>query len=154
MSRTHREQTAEEKALGLADNEFLDPNGYIRVRDHTRVGGSVLKHRLVMEREIGRPLRKDEQVRFKGKDKHDVTVGNLRLVTTDGNRGDILKKIQAKERKIQELQDEITDLRNWLKEMPARDQLINLTAREMQVARGEIPDPTLNTDSANRETLS
>jgi len=142
MSRAHREQTPEEQALGLAEDEFLDPNGYIRVRDHTRVGGSVLKHRLVMEQHIGRPLRKDEQVRFKSRNKHDVTLSNLRLVTTEANRPDILKKIAQKERKIQELQEEIKDLKNWLRSMSAEDvKRMDLTPREAQMARGEVPVP-------------
>jgi hypothetical protein len=133
MPRTPRAQTEQEKALGLASNEFIDPNGYIRVRDHTRVGGSVLKHRLVMERHLGRPLKKDEQVRFVGS-KLDMHIKNLRLVTTEGSRSDIVKKIQQKRRKIQELEQDIEDLKAYLRDM----EVLEMTPREAQLASGQI----------------
>jgi hypothetical protein len=145
----HKERTQEEDALGLADNEFLDPNGYIRVRDHTRVGGNVLKHRLVMEQAIGRPLRKDEQVRFKGH-KHNLDIKNLTLVTTYGDRADIIKKIKVKRVRIEQLKLEIKDLEDFLLEVKSVEQIGQMTPREAQVNRGEVPFERANLENRSQ----
>lgn len=79
MVRPRRELTDEEKAA-CGKNEFIDPNGYVRIRDPKAKGGNVMKHRRVMEEKLGRPLLPNEKVKRRDNNKLNNDPDNLYVV--------------------------------------------------------------------------
>jgi hypothetical protein len=100
MARTRRERTPQEEELNLPDNEFIDNQGYVRVRNLSVKGGSILKHRVVMEEKLGRPLRSDEKVKRLDLDKLNNDPDNLYVVRK--GEGDPLREVAKlqKERRL------------------------------------------------------
>jgi HNH endonuclease len=100
MARTRRERTPQEEELNLPDNEFIDNQGYVRVRNASVKGGSILKHRVVMEEKLGRPLRSDEKVKRLDLDKLNNDPDNLYVVRK--GEGDPLREVAKlqKERRL------------------------------------------------------
>jgi hypothetical protein len=89
--------------------ERIAPNGYHYVKmereGHTQW---VLKHWVVMEEHLGRPLAPDERVRFKTGKRDDLTIDNLELLKRGGPN--LKKKLaQLKTRRV-ELDAQIEDL--------------------------------------------
>jgi hypothetical protein len=84
----HRRKISEQK-LGNKNPRYVSGKmtvqGYVLIknRNHPNANGSgyVLEHRLVMSNFIGRPLRKDEVVHHKNKDRSDNRLENLEVLT-------------------------------------------------------------------------
>lgn len=107
MARPRREPTEEEKAA-CGKNEFIDPQGYIRIRDNTVKGGNILKHRRVMEEHLGRPLKSTEKIKRKDGNKLNNAISNLYVVvngTPDPNAAE--RKLRTERAKLQARMDEI-----------------------------------------------
>lgn len=83
----------------------ITPNGYHYTRSDDKW---VLTHRLMMEKELGRPLRSNERVIFRDGDKTNITLENLRLVEIKG--ASKAKRIANLRAKIDELQAELEEL--------------------------------------------
>jgi hypothetical protein len=80
------------KAAHWKGGRYLNSDGYVRVwaPDHPSAngrGGYVLEHRLVMERRLGRLLRKDETVHHINGDRSDNLDENLQLRTGRHGKG-------------------------------------------------------------------
>src|SRR5215471_1011306 len=70
----------------------ITPQGYVLVYDKTRRArsdGRILEHRLVMEKQIGRPLRKDESVHHINGKKDDNRIENLQLCKAFHGKGSV-----------------------------------------------------------------
>jgi HNH endonuclease len=61
--------------------EYLDDHGYVVTKDGRRKNGRGLKHRLVMEQILNRPLEPFENVHHKNGVRHDNRPENLELWT-------------------------------------------------------------------------
>ena len=64
---------------------FIRSDGYASVK---RDGKWVLEHRVIMERILGRPLERGEQVHHRNEDRADNREENLELVTVSGHISD------------------------------------------------------------------
>ncbi len=85
------------------------PNGY----HYTKQNGKWrLTHHIVMEKIIMRPLREDERVEFKSKDKLNFDPENLHL--TKQGRGSLRRRRAALQERIRELQTELEDVEKQL----------------------------------------
>jgi len=107
MGRPRRELTEKEKAA-CGKNEFIDPQGYIRIRRPGAPGGNVMKHRVTMEAVIGRPLNKNERVKFLDGDRLNCNADNLYISvvgTVDPNR--VVAKLHTEKRRLLERVEEI-----------------------------------------------
>jgi hypothetical protein len=66
----------------------IDEDGYVLVKSpghpHATKAGYVREHRLVMEKALGRYLRRNEVVHHRNKDKQDNRIENLELFATNG----------------------------------------------------------------------
>lgn len=70
-----------------------------------------LTHHIVAEQEIlKRPLSEHERVRFRTADKLNMEVGNIEVVSK--GKGSIRRRIAAIETRIEELQQELIELRS------------------------------------------
>jgi hypothetical protein len=92
------------KAAQVSDTRTA-PNGYHYTRT---TKGWRLTHHIYAEKYIGRPLREDERVTFKGKDKTDFSEENLE-VSIQG-RGSLHRRKAQIEARIAELQAELEDV--------------------------------------------
>jgi HNH endonuclease len=112
--RAKRERTPQEEELNLPDNEFIDNQGYVRIRDATVKGGSVLKHRVVMQEKLGRPLRSDEKVKRLDLDRLNNDPDNLYVVRKgEGDPFRTVAKLQKERRllveRIKEIDKELSN---------------------------------------------
>jgi hypothetical protein len=108
MPRPKRAPTEQEQKANLEENEFLDNNGYVRVRVKGAPGGNVMKHRLVMEQVLGRPLKSNEKIKRKNGDKLDNNPGNLYVVVNgavDPHR--VEAKLHTERRRLMKRVEEI-----------------------------------------------
>ncbi len=64
----------------ISENGYLVPAGYRRL--HKRGGVKLYKHRVVMEKMLGRPLIKGENVHHRDGDRDNADPSNLELWTT------------------------------------------------------------------------
>lgn len=71
------------------DGRYVDNDGYIHIskpdHPHTHGKGFVLEHRLVMEKEIGRFLKRDEVVHHKDGCRSNNAIENLQLFDKNGD---------------------------------------------------------------------
>ena len=78
------------KAQSFSGNSFVDKKGYVHVwlPEHPVANstGYVLEHRLVVSREIGRPLRIDEHIHHVDEDPGNNAPENLMIVTAEEHR--------------------------------------------------------------------
>lgn len=81
-------------------------NGYLYVK--VADGHWQLKHRIIMEEMLGRPLTKAEYIRFKDGNRKNLDPDNLELHLT--NKSSLLKRIKEVKKKIADLQQELADL--------------------------------------------
>lgn len=92
-------------------------NGYWTTK--TEVGWRY-DHQLVAEEELGRPLERDEDVRFKDKDKDNLDPDNLEVITTIRKipRLTSLNKIRNRLDKVEEkFMEEVQQIRTALDEL-------------------------------------
>lgn len=95
-------------AAKVGDTNVSD-NGYHYTRTE---GGWRLTHHLIAEEQLGRPIGRDETVRFKDSDRTNLSPDNI-IVTT--RRTSIRGRIAAIESKIMELQAEKANLEEQLR---------------------------------------
>jgi hypothetical protein len=103
-----RRETTEEEVAACGKNEFIDPQGYIRIRDSKEKGGNVLKHKKVMEAHLGRPMKPGEKIRRKDGNKLNNDLSNLYVVVNgqpDPNFAE--RKLLTERAKLQKRIDEI-----------------------------------------------
>jgi superfamily II DNA or RNA helicase len=80
-------RTAESLDTGcmvLTNGKHLDKDGYVRVSNfghHRETTGGVYEHILVMEKVLGRPINRDEEVHHKNEIKHDNRTENLEVMS-------------------------------------------------------------------------
>lgn len=90
-------------------DERTAPNGY----HYTRTAeGWRLTHHIVAERILGRPLRQNERVEFKDRDRSNLTDENIH-VTIQG-RGSLRRRRAQLQERIRELQAELEDVEREL----------------------------------------
>jgi hypothetical protein len=65
----------------------ISPDGYVKVPDKSGRGRSILEHRLVMEKHLGRQLLSTENVHHKNGDRQDNRIENLELWSTSQPQG-------------------------------------------------------------------
>lgn len=81
------------------------PNGYHYTRTEL---GWALTHRILAEKKLGRPLAKDERVRFKDGDRKNIKVNNIEVFkVAKGKTGRKRAQLQAR---IDELQAQLAEL--------------------------------------------
>lgn len=83
------------------------PNGYHYTNTHQ---GWRLTHHILAEQIIGRPLREDERVEFKDKDRTNLSADNLNVVkkgesTKARTRARLTARIQELQAQLRELDD-------------------------------------------------
>lgn len=88
-------------------------NGYTVIRTEK---GWVYKHRLIAEEMLGRPLEDNERVSFKDNDRSNFDPGNIEIKWKQANRG--YRKRAFLQRKIQNLESKLVELREQLSNLP------------------------------------
>lgn len=83
MCEAHAEQEEKLRALSRVGKETLCQDGFIRMYDEQ--GKFRLKHRIVMEEKLKRPLLREEEVAFLDGDKTNCSSDNLMIRTKSGN---------------------------------------------------------------------
>lgn len=78
-------------------DERVAPNGYHYVK---RKKGWVLKHHVIAEKKLGRPVRKNERVYFKDGDRNNFDEDNIEV-----------RRVRTKEDRIKELDQRIDELK-------------------------------------------
>lgn len=91
--------------------ERVSQNGYTYVK--VGEGQWRLKHHIIAEHTLGRPLRADERVYFKDGDKTNLKAYNIAIMPKGS--GSLRKRRAVLESKIEELQAELTDVNRALK---------------------------------------
>lgn len=80
----------------------LSPNGYSYTR---KVNGWLLTHRILVEEDLGRPLRYDERVSFRDGNRANLSLGNLEVrKVKESTKGKKRARIEAR---IEELQAQL-----------------------------------------------
>jgi hypothetical protein len=82
------------------------PNGYHYTRTE---GGWVLTHRLIAEKNLGRPLEKNERIRYKDGDRSNLDPSNIQVLTKVGGK--------SKAAKLASLDARIADLKAQREEL-------------------------------------
>jgi hypothetical protein len=85
------------------------PNGYHYTRTE---GGWVLTHHLAAEKLLGRPLRAEERVKFKSKDKTNFSPSNIEVILK--GKSSLRRRKAQLEARIEELQAELKYVNNEL----------------------------------------
>lgn len=89
----------------------IAPNGY----HYTRLTDKwELTHRILMEKELGRPLQKGERVKFIDGDKTNIVIENLELTESDGGEAQELARYKRLVHKYFDIIGEMNHIRKSL----------------------------------------
>lgn len=86
-------------------DERVAPNGYAYIRTET---GWRLKHHVIAEEQLGRPLRVDERVVFHDGDRKNLKPSNIRVMLK--GKASLRRRKAQLEARIEELKAELDDI--------------------------------------------
>lgn len=89
------------RSYGTINSRIVDPDGYVYFNIAGR--GGVFEHRLVMERHLGRELRRGENVHHRNGVRHDNRLENLELWITSQPPGQRVEDVVAWAREVLEV---------------------------------------------------
>lgn len=101
MGRGHKAKVGDER---------ISPNGYAYVRTETEWR---LKHHLVAEETLGRPLKVDERVRFRDGDRTNLNPSNIQVVLQ--GKSSLRRRKAVLEARIEELRSELAEVTKEMK---------------------------------------